>query len=173
MHNGENSVDKKVDAVTDGALIEVRGLYKSFGALKVLKGVNTEIQRGEVVSIIGASGSGKSTMLRCMNLLETPTFGEVWMGGKLLTPVDPYLHPEVIICSNTHKKLVGEGMSSEEAIAKIKAEDLLNEKFSSAEGKEYRTAMKKIYTENFIDINIARQKMGMVFQSSISLTISV
>ncbi len=145
-------------------LIEIKGLYKSFGDLKVLKGVTTEIKSGEVVSIIGASGSGKSTLLRCMNLLETPTFGEVWMDGKLLTPVDPYLHPEVIASSNTYKKLVAGGMESEAAIAKIKAEDLLNEKFSAAEGKEYRAAMKKIYKENFLDINIARQKMGMVFQ---------
>ena len=99
-----------------------------------------------------------------MNLLETPTFGEVWMDNKLLTPVDPYLHPEVITVSNTFKKLVGEGMNEGDAIAKIKAEDLLNEKFSSAEGKEYKDAIKAIYRANHLDINIARQKMGMVFQ---------
>ena len=145
-------------------MLNVNNIYKNFGDLKVLKGVSTEIKAGEVVSIIGASGSGKSTLLRCMNLLETPTFGEVWMDGKLLTPVDPYLHPEVITASNTYKKLVDGGMSSGDAIVKIKAEDLLNEKFSSAEGKEYRAAMKKIYDENYIDINVARQKMGMVFQ---------
>ena len=145
-------------------MLEIKNIFKNFDKLEVLKGVSTEIKAGEVVSIIGASGSGKSTLLRCMNLLETPTFGEVWMDGKLLTPVDPYLHPEVITASNTYKKLVDGGMSSEDAIAKIKAEDLLNEKFSSAEGKEYRAAMKKIYNENFLDINVARQKMGMVFQ---------
>ena len=145
-------------------MIDVKNIYKNFGKLEVLKGVSTEIQKGEVISIIGASGSGKSTLLRCMNLLETPTFGEVWMDGKLLTPVDPYLHPEVISVSNTYKKLVADGMSAEDAIAKIKAEDLLKEKFSAAEGKEYRAAMKKIYAENHIDINLARQKMGMVFQ---------
>ena len=126
--------------------------------------MSTEIAEGEVVSIIGASGSGKSTLLRCMNLLEFPTFGEVWMEGKLLTPVDPYLHPEVITASKTFKKLVAEGMDEDTAIAKIKAEDLLNEKFSAAEGKEYKAAIKKIYEENHIDINLARQKMGMVFQ---------
>ena len=126
--------------------------------------MSTQIAEGEVVSIIGASGSGKSTLLRCMNLLEFPTFGEVWMEGKLLTPVDPYLHPEVITASKTFKKLVAEGMDEGAAIAKIKAEDLLNEKFSAAEGKEYKAAIKKIYEENHIDINLARQKMGMVFQ---------
>ena len=145
-------------------MLNIKGVYKNFGKLEVLKGVSTQIAEGEVVSIIGASGSGKSTLLRCMNLLEFPTFGEVWMEGKLLTPVDPYLHPEVITASKTFKKLVAEGMDEGAAIAKIKAEDLLNEKFSAAEGKEYKAAIKKIYEENHIDINLARQKMGMVFQ---------
>ena len=145
-------------------MLNVNNIYKNFGDLQVLKGVSTEIREGEVVSIIGASGSGKSTLLRCMNLLETPTFGEVWMEGKLLTPVDPYLHFEVIRASNTYKKLTAEGMDDASAIAKIKDEDLLKEKFSAAEGKEYNALIKKIYKENHLDINVARQKMGMVFQ---------
>ena len=144
-------------------LIDIKGLYKSFDKLEVLKGVSTEIKSGEVVSIIGASGSGKSTLLRCMNLLEVPTFGEVWMGGKLLTPPDPYLHPEVIKASNTFKSLVGEGMSEAAAIDKIKREDLLKEK-RLKEGKDYRALMKALYNDNYLDINVARQKMGMVFQ---------
>ncbi len=144
-------------------IIEIKGLYKSFGKLEVLKGVSSEIVAGEVISIIGASGSGKSTLLRCMNLLEVPTFGEVWMEGKLLTPPDPYLHPEVIKASKTFASLVAEGMSEEDAIVKIKKEDLLKEK-RSREGKEYKRLMKELYTENYIDINLARQKMGMVFQ---------
>ena len=145
-------------------MLNVNNIYKNFGDLQVLKGVSIQIKEGEVVAVIGASGSGKSTLLRCMNLLETPTFGEVWQNEELLTPVDPYLHPEVIMASNTYKKLISTGMESEEAIAKIKAEDLLNEKFSVAEGKEYKKAMKKIYDEHHVDINLARQEMGMVFQ---------
>ena len=145
-------------------MLDIKNIYKNFGNLKVLEGVSTQIKEGEVVAIIGASGSGKSTLLRCMNLLEQPTFGEVWMDGKLLTPVDPYLHPEVIKASNMYNKLIKSGMDSEAAVAKIKAEDLLNEKFSAAEGKEYQKQMKKIYEENHIDINVARQEMGMVFQ---------
>ena len=145
-------------------IIEIKGLYKNFGKLEVLKGVSTEIKKGEVVAIIGASGSGKSTLLRCMNLLETPTYGEVWMEGQLLTPVDPYLHPEVIEVSNTYKKLIASGLSHDDAIAKIKHEDLLNEKFAAMEGKEYKALMKQIYKENGLDINLARRKMGMVFQ---------
>ena len=145
-------------------MLNVNNIYKNFGSLKVLEGVSTQIKEGEVVAIIGASGSGKSTLLRCMNLLEIPTFGEVWMDGKLLTPVDPYLHPEVIRASNMYKKLIKGGMESDAAVAKIKAEDLLNERFSAAEGKQYQAEMKRIYEENHIDINEARQEMGMVFQ---------
>ena len=145
-------------------MLNINNIYKNFEDLKVLKGVSTEIKEGEVVSIIGASGSGKSTLLRCMNLLEIPTFGEVWMEGKLLTPVDPYLHEDVIRASNTYKKLIEGGAAPKDAVAKIKAEDLLNERFSSAEGKEYKSLIKKIYEENHLDINLARQKMGMVFQ---------
>ena len=145
-------------------MLEIKNIYKQFDDLKVLEGVSTQIEEGEVVAVIGASGSGKSTLQRCMNLLETPTFGEIWMDGKLLTPVDPYLHHEVIKASKTYQKLIKSGMSSDEAIDKIKDEDLLNEKFSSAEGKEYAKVAKAIYDESHIDINLARQDMGMVFQ---------
>ena len=146
-------------------MLEVNGIYKNFGDLQVLKGVHLNVEKGEVVSIIGVSGSGKSTLLRCMNLLEEPTFGEVWMEGRLMTPVDPYLHEDVIRASNTFKRLTEGGMSDEEAIHKIKAEDLLKEKRKGAEGAEYTALMKKIYDENHIDINLGRQKMGMVFQN--------
>ena len=66
-------------------MITVKDLHKSFGKNEVLKGINEEIQRGEKVVIIGPSGSGKSTFLRCLNLLETPTSGEIWFEGELLT----------------------------------------------------------------------------------------
>ncbi|MGB4609868.1 MAG: amino acid ABC transporter ATP-binding protein [Saccharofermentanales bacterium] len=58
-------------------MIKIRNLYKNFGNLEVLRGVNLEIEPSEKVVIIGPSGSGKSTMLRCMNLLEKPTSGEI------------------------------------------------------------------------------------------------
>lgn len=76
-------------------MICVNNLTKSFGKLEVLKGITCQITKGEKVAIIGPSGSGKSTLLRCMNLLETPTSGEVWLDGKLLTEVDWKLHPEL------------------------------------------------------------------------------
>ena len=62
-------------------IIEIKNLYKNFGKLEVLKGVDLDIYRGEVVAIIGSSGSGKSTILRCINLLEEPTSGEILFNG--------------------------------------------------------------------------------------------
>lgn len=67
------------------ALIEVVGLKKSFGKNHVLKGIDTQIQRGEVVVVIGPSGSGKSTFLRCLNLLENPTDGRIIFEGTDIT----------------------------------------------------------------------------------------
>lgn len=60
-------------------VVRIVDLHKSFGSLEVLQGVNMEVDRGEVVVILGPSGSGKSTMLRCVNHLEEPTSGEVWL----------------------------------------------------------------------------------------------
>lgn len=58
-------------------MIKIKNLNKTFGHNEVLKDINLEVKQGEVVAIIGPSGSGKSTLLRCMNLLETPTKGQV------------------------------------------------------------------------------------------------
>ncbi len=69
-------------------ILSIRGLEKSFGALKVLKGIDLDVQRGEVVCIIGASGSGKSTLLRCLNLLEEPESGQILFNGEDLTDID-------------------------------------------------------------------------------------
>jgi ABC-type polar amino acid transport system ATPase subunit len=66
-------------------VIKVVDLYKSFGALEVLKGISNEIHKGEVVCVIGPSGSGKSTFLRCLNLLEQPTSGDVYVDDVSLT----------------------------------------------------------------------------------------
>ncbi|MCX4821138.1 amino acid ABC transporter ATP-binding protein [Streptomyces sp. NBC_01142] len=75
-------------AGTDGPEIEIRGLHKSFGDNEVLRGIDLEIARGEVVCVIGPSGSGKSTLLRCVNLLEEPTQGQVFVGGTEVTDLD-------------------------------------------------------------------------------------
>ena len=70
---------------TNETLIKVDNLQKAFGKVEVLKGINTEIKKGEVVCIIGPSGSGKSTFLRTLNLLETPTGGQIFFDGTDIT----------------------------------------------------------------------------------------
>lgn len=151
-------------------MISVKNIYKDFGKLRVLDGVSCEIKDGERVVIIGPSGSGKSTMLRCMNLLEEPTYGEVWMENDLLTAPDPYLHFDVIRKSKTYASLMkaakakspekSEEELDAEIISKIKKEDLLKR----FEGGEYNKALSGINKESRIDINLARRNMGMVFQ---------
>ena len=69
-------------------IIQVKGLKKNFGSLEVLKGVDMEIDKGEVVVVIGPSGSGKSTFLRCLNLLEKPTAGDILFHGKSILSRD-------------------------------------------------------------------------------------
>ena len=66
-------------------MIKINDLHKSFGSNEVLKGISKEIKKGEVVAIIGPSGSGKSTFLRCINLLETPNKGDIYIEGQNLT----------------------------------------------------------------------------------------
>lgn len=72
-------------------MIKIKNLNKTFGHNEVLKDINLEVKQGEVVAIIGPSGSGKSTLLRCMNLLETPTKGQVIFEGNDLTEKNVHL----------------------------------------------------------------------------------
>ncbi|MBQ6420410.1 MAG: ATP-binding cassette domain-containing protein [Clostridia bacterium] len=151
-------------------MISVKNIYKNFGDLRVLKGVSCEIEKGEKIVIIGPSGSGKSTFLRCMNLLEEPTYGEVWVDDDLVTPVDPYLHFDVIRASRTYaeKMLAARQANPEkseqaldsEIIWEIKEKDLLKKH----EGGAYNALIKQIERENSLNINLARQRIGMVFQ---------
>ncbi len=69
----------------DGATLKLDNVHKRFGALEVLRGVDLELQRGEVVCVLGPSGSGKSTLLRCINLLEPPEDGHIFLEGREIT----------------------------------------------------------------------------------------
>ena len=80
-------------------LIKVENLHKDFGGLQVLKGIDFQVRKGEVVSIIGPSGGGKSTFLRCLNLLEEPTRGKIWFAGEEITA------PRVDV--NRHRQKMG------------------------------------------------------------------
>ena len=83
----------------NNVLIKVDGLQKSFGDIEVLKGIDAEIKKGDVIVVIGASGSGKSTFLRCLNLLEEPTGGQIYFEGTEITD------PKVNI--NLHRQKMG------------------------------------------------------------------
>ncbi len=83
----------------NNTVIEVENLHKSFGKSHILKGISTEIKKGEVVVIIGASGSGKSTFLRCLNCLEDPTDGNIYFDGVNIAD------PSVDI--NVHRQKIG------------------------------------------------------------------
>lgn len=164
-------------------MIDAKNIYKYFGKNKVLGGVSLKVEKGEKVVIVGPSGSGKSTLLRCLNLLEEVTFGEVWLDGKLLTPVDPYLHFDMIRLSNTYLALAQKYLSEsgeaaggkkitvtkedvppeldQKIIDEIKQGDLLKR----VEGKNFHRAVHEFYKANGTNINIARRSMGMVFQT--------
>lgn len=116
-------------------MIKVEDLHKSFGKLEVLKGITTTIQQGEVVVIIGPSGSGKSTFLRCLNLLEEPTKGRIWIGNEEITDKKTnimkvrqhvgmvfqhfHLFPHMTVLENvTYAPIKVKGMAKAEAEAK-------------------------------------------------------
>jgi len=73
-------------------IIIIEDLHKHFGVVKALNGVSLRVKRGDVVVVIGPSGSGKSTMLRCINHLEKPTSGKIWIDGELLTGDQKHLN---------------------------------------------------------------------------------
>ena len=88
MHDPVQSIETN-NAATDGAaadqpIVRIRGLRKSYSSLDVLKGIDLDVRRGEKVSIIGPSGSGKTTLLRCINRIEKPSGGHVYVDGQLI-----------------------------------------------------------------------------------------
>ena len=87
--------------MNDNVLIRVEDLHKSFGSLQVLRGVTEQISKGEVVSVIGPSGGGKSTFLRCLNLLEVPTSGHIYFEGVDIT--------DKSVDINVHRQKMGMG----------------------------------------------------------------
>jgi arginine/lysine/histidine transport system ATP-binding protein len=116
-------------------VIKVEDLHKSFGKLEVLKGITTTIKQGEVVAVIGPSGSGKSTFLRCLNLLEEPTRGRIWIGDEEITDKKTnimkvrqhvgmvfqhfHLFPHMTVLENvTYAPIKVKGMTKAEAEAK-------------------------------------------------------
>lgn len=81
-------MEKKTQQIDENPVLEVKHLVKYFGEREILKDIDFNIHKGDVVSIIGASGSGKSTMLRCINMLEVPTSGQIIYMGAPITDTD-------------------------------------------------------------------------------------
>ena len=73
------------ELVDGGPMLRLEQVHKSFGKLHVLRGIDLAVNRGKVVCVIGPSGSGKSTLLRCINLLEPPDDGKIFLEGKEIT----------------------------------------------------------------------------------------
>jgi ABC-type polar amino acid transport system ATPase subunit len=71
----------------DGSMVRIEGLHKWYGTNHVLRGIDLAMPQGDVLVVIGPSGSGKSTLLRCVNLLEVPSEGSVWFGGRDITDI--------------------------------------------------------------------------------------
>jgi ABC-type polar amino acid transport system ATPase subunit len=82
---GRDSKTPVPQAPTTQAALRVTGLSKSYGDKKVLRDITLDVNRGETLCLIGASGSGKSTLLKCLNLLEVPDSGQIWLGDTCLT----------------------------------------------------------------------------------------
>lgn len=138
---------------TNENILTVKNLHKSFGKQPVLLGVNIQINKGDVIAVIGPSGCGKSTFLRCLNLLETPTAGEILLKGEYVYKNERvYLKTQMRELLDLKKKKQFDD-TAKEVYAK------LEEQYNAL--KEEERAIEKTATKN---INAHRQKIGMVFQ---------
>lgn len=141
------------------AILKIKNLCKNFGDNKVLQGINTEINKGDVVAIIGPSGCGKSTFLRCLNMLETPTAGEISFNDDLIFKKYS-VYTEEKIAELESQLLAFKKQKNVEKIAELKQEidDLkLTLKCEKTEEKSIKKELAKT-------LNLHRQKIGMVFQ---------
>ena len=129
------------------ALLKIKNLHKSFGKLEVLKGVTTDINKGDVVAIIGPSGCGKSTFLRCLNFLEMPNAGEIRFENNVI--------------------FKNERVYFKRKMKALKAQKSYDKAEYAALEKEYlalKVVEKPIAKKMEKEINLHRQKVGMVFQ---------
>ena len=145
------------DNISNNALLEVRDLCKQFGDNKVLKGIDLTIRKGDVIAVIGPSGCGKSTFLRCLNLLETPTAGEiVFNEEQLFVMYSHYTKEELKNIKASIKSAKKNGEDISELMASY-AERVLAYKNQKAGERIVRAKTNK-------NINLHREKIGMVFQ---------
>ncbi len=139
------------------SLLNVKALYKQFGSHVVLKGIDLEVFKGDVIAIIGPSGCGKSTFLRCLNLLETPSAGEIVFENEYVYKLYSLYTKESI---KQLKAQIKQNKSAGQSTAE--QENQLNKLVCLL--KEQKQEEKKIKKETDKSINTHRQKIGMVFQ---------
>lgn len=145
------------DNISNNALLEVRDLCKQFGDNKVLKGIDLTIRKGDVIAVIGPSGCGKSTFLRCLNLLETPTAGEiVFNEEQLFVMYSHYVKEELKLVKSSIKIAKKNGEDTAALMARY-AEQALVYKNLKAKERIVKAKTNK-------NINLHREKIGMVFQ---------
>ncbi len=141
------------------AIISVHKLYKKFDKLEVLKGVNLDIYKGDVVAIIGPSGCGKSTFLRCLNLLETPSAGEIVFENAHIFKNERVYLKRQIKALQAEKKEAKKAGDEEKYAALCEKSDGLHAEYLSLHKEE-----KQIDKYVAKQLNTHRQKIGMVFQ---------
>ena len=134
-------------------ILQVKNLHKSFGKLDVLKGVNSDIYKGDVVAVIGPSGCGKSTFLRCLNFLEMPSAGEILFNDQLI-----YKNERVYLKRQMKELLALKKEQKFDEAAQAQYNEI-NERYTSLRKDE-----KALEKELLKGINTHRQKIGMVFQ---------
>lgn len=141
----------------DNTLLEVKALYKQFGEKKVLKGIDLDVKKGDVIAIIGPSGCGKSTFLRCLNLLETPTGGEIIFNDENIFKLySSYTKEQITLL----KAVISEQKKKNE----IFSENLLELNRLKELFLDQRKEEKIVGKNTNKNINLHRQKIGMVFQ---------
>ena len=140
----------------ENCILRVQDLYKKFGKLEVLNGVTIDIHKGDVVAVIGPSGCGKSTFLRCLNLLETPSAGEIILENEYV------FKNQRVYLKRRLRKLKAQLKANEKGtnMDALKAEEAtLTEEYLALRKEEKE--IEKYVTKQ---INLHRQKIGMVFQ---------
>ena len=129
-------------------VLEVKNLRKSFGKLEILKGINFSLDKGEVISVIGSSGSGKTTMLRCLNFLEKPNGGQILVNGKAIFDAkDTSSHSESEIRKNRlHFGLVFQSFNLFPQYTALKNVKIASELLAK-EREDYKTNRREILEE--------------------------
>ena len=134
-------------------LLRVNNLHKQFGNLQVLQGIDLDVNKGDVVAIIGPSGCGKSTFLRCLNLLETPTSGEIIIDNEYL------FKNQRVYLKRQIKELLAKQKNN--PLSDEEANSLTQLQTEYQQMKDLEKEIDKVAAKN---INLHRQKIGMVFQ---------